>query len=252
MEPDLVIVVGHNIEFYHYQSIVCQACPFIDTMLAADMKESREKRITLPQEMSPEDWLNVYKLLDLTVAETEKDNFAMSLWGRRSYIKPAMKRLFKWLDYLGMESIVKKYDTMVAVKLETYYADVHKYPKYVGWCSMKTLPCKLIKKVMTHAVMNSMGKVTWNLSRGRTSLFFQADNKMYFLDDEIGEDLWLHFLSIVTFPKRMTESLDRKTVVESPLLEHMIQLCGKGMKKPERIKVSWDDISEDSDNSSPL
>jgi len=235
MEPDLTVVVGGK-EFYHYQSVLCLACPFIDTMLSHNMKESNKNRIEFPDK-DPAAWLLVYKFLDLTMTETEKDDMFQSIIGD-AFGKDGLK-LLAWFDFLGMETLVKKYDHMLAIRLETTFEG--SYPGYGFWRRYKHHPAPLSLKVFTDRMKLMMMKASHQLSRLQEgewpSLKQNVDDiKKYLLDEEIGNELWEFLLSKVDFPPIMLQATDKADIVSSPIFIGILELCGRSLEKPKPFK----------------
>jgi hypothetical protein len=75
--PDLQVEVGEEKKVFEYHSLfLAYQSPYIDTMLAAPMKESETKRISFP-EITPETWEKMMEYLedggrDMTFEDAEK------------------------------------------------------------------------------------------------------------------------------------------------------------------------------------
>jgi hypothetical protein len=232
-DPDLTVVVG-GVEFYHYQTILCVGCPLIDTMLAAKMKESEEGRIEFPDKDS-EGWLLVYKFLVPTTSNDEKDALFQSLLADTFIARNPALELVAWFDFLGMESLVKKYDKVIAKHDVDGLVKMNKLVTYSSWVQCKHVPCPLTQKARKEHFKYIMLRAVYNLSRQGGWENIIGNAKKYLLDDDCGEEMWQYLVSKLKFPNRMLEEIDRKTFANSPLFTHMLEVYGKVMDRPDYL-----------------
>jgi hypothetical protein len=266
-EPDLTIVVGSE-EFHHYKQILCQACPFIDTALANEMKESTESCLLFP-DRKPNVWRLVYLMLDPFVSEEEKDGLFKSLpnplYGpftagdvRALGLEgePALKttsellELLSFLDYLDMESLVKQYDRQLAKHLVYYHINVplwvggpRVHPSgYVSWLICKSYPCPLTLKVIKERYKVEMLLVAFELSSQTkncrlSTLVCRFDSVTKFLlDDQCGEEMWQHLLSHVDFPDELLDNESREELVDDPCFKSLLEMAGRSIGKPANFE----------------
>jgi len=241
MDPDVTVVVGGK-EFYHYKLLLCLGCPFIDTMLSTrnNMKESRENRIEFPDK-DPDEWETVYKYLDPTRSDAEKDaNFRFGLCNNEDTKGEfnVTLRLLSWFDYLGMETLVQRYDKMLANCLVDL--DLPAYaPSYESWCKYKHLPFPAFQECRKHQIKHFFLYLSFILSRQKrdsTRRMLVDNMKQYLLDGDVGRAFWQFLVANLNFPHNMLQDNDRATIVTSPLFIDLLEMLGKGMRTPKPFK----------------
>jgi hypothetical protein len=215
VKPDVTVVVG-GIEFFHYAAVLCLKCPFFDRMLSSHMKESIEKRIEFP-EKDPDEWLEVYPLLTLEGAEIQKKMEEKFPDGLRILLSIAQK-FISWFDFLDRVDLVEKFDE-VHTQAWNKFAESHPghYFSYSTWTTLKNLPCPQFKRLLQENVKK-------NLMGPTDSDSALEQIQKYVSDDQCGEEMWEYLVSKVRFDKEMLETLDRKTIVESPLFKYVLKL----------------------------
>ena len=251
-EPDLTIVVGGE-EFHHYKQILCQACPFIDKALANKMKESSTaSRLVFP-DRKPNVWRLVYLMLDPFVNGKEKDGLIESLSKslldsfknkEQAFSFPfasELLELLSFLDYLGMESLVKQYDKQMAKLLADYLTDNHllysgDHHKYSSWLACKSYPCPLTLKVVKERYKVEMLQVTYELSRKRKSSSWKAHRVEtmveFLLDKQCGEEMWQHLLSHMYFPYDVVHIVGRESFVPDQYFKYVLEMAGRSIGEP--------------------
>jgi hypothetical protein len=198
------------------------------------MKESQESKIEFP-DRNPNDWHLVVKFLDPTITESEKDEHFISLL--RDLPREACQCV-SWLDYLGMETLVKKYDKKAATFLQIFFQENKIDPGYSAFSWWKTVPFPLTHNMLKQSVKQ---KITSSLVWLTRSKFraekarkrFQGSIKDYLLDDQVGDELWQHLLSMVDLPDHMLQTYDRKTLVTSSWFVYVLEVCSRNMKHPD-------------------
>ena len=249
LEPDLVVIVG-GVEFYHYRAILCDACPLIDTMLSKNMKEANELVVRFPDK-DPFDWLTVNKFLDPKITETEKDSLFRTMLPKKKgdeTVSVKMCNLLGWFDYLGMDSLLTKYDKMAAATIEKFTLDTNQFPSRSCWIRIRDSPCHFVKKVLKRLLEYFVLRVAWQAvhRQGYTpSDAVQQVIKATLLDDELGDESWASLVEAINFPPEMLLELERKTIVDSPLFIHILRMSAKGMAKPEHTNRVFSEDGEE-------
>ena len=230
-DPDLKVVVG-GVEFYHYQQILCMWCPFFDVMLSNAMKEKQERKIHFPDK-KPGQWLQLYELLNPATQGEEWNSFFQKCLTEEDNPMNGIDMML-WMDYLGMETLVKKCDKMVADKLKAIYM-VGEFPSYDKWSLMKTLPCPLSQEMVKVRVKHVMLKTAYYLSREHGPEFVEfanSDMKRFLLDDRCADELWQFLLNSIRFPDSMLQNMSRPEIVNASLFLYMVERCGNDLTEP--------------------
>ena len=224
MEPDMKVVVGEGeeaVEFYHYKVILADACPFIENMLSSNMEEARDGIVRFPDK-NPDEWLVVYDFLVSKTSTVNMDEkFDSILYSQISNIADTIcslgANLLHWFNYLGMETLLQRYDKIAADYLGKTYIKNQLFAPYEEYCKFKLI-CPNMKAMMEDSVH------TWVFTFGPERLLDDMlDVKNYLLDEDCGDDRWDLFQGNVGFPDRMFQELDRKTIVNSPLFEYFLE-----------------------------
>ena len=244
MAPDVTVVVGGR-KFRHYKVLLCMGCSFFDTMLSTSnaMKESQENRIEFPDK-DPDEWEVVYKFLDPTVSDAEKDTIFQNALrkdedGKLKPTRVLALRYLTWFDYLGMETLLQKYDKMLANDIKDQTISFVPCPEYARWSKNKHLPFPAFQKIRKQQIKHCFLCVIHKLSRQKREEKYRSRvNRMkkYLLDDEVGDELWQFLLGHLDFPDNMLQDNDKATIVSSPLFIDLLEMLGKDLECPKRLK----------------
>eukprot|EP00797_Seminavis_robusta_P004975 Sro1326_g263020.1 n/a (304) ;mRNA; f:14564-15475 len=251
IDPDVTVVVGGTTEFFHYKSILC-TCDFFDKMLSSSMKESETSKIEFP-DGDPEAWLEVYKFLD------PFNYIALEQPVSSLLTDENVEVLIPWFDYLGMEQHLHLCDQ----KLHFRIMKSHQPPSHDMWERYKDLPTyPKTKQAIIDVTKFSSHDIIRNATTTKKADFEEL--KKFLLDDECGEAIWSYFTStVVNLPQGMLDDLDRKTIIASPMLQHIVGMCPKPIPRaasswsrsvasnPPAKTQSFLDSSSDEDSSEP-
>jgi len=220
MEPDVTIVIAGK-EFYHYKYDLCEISDFFDNMLAANMRESKENRIEF-KDKNPDEWVDVYRLL-------KSRDVKIVL---RDHVEGRMDFLFKskaayslaWLDYLGETELLEQLDTLLAQTFKRHYVEnPSKFPGYsISWKMFKYLNCPQLQATLLGQMMQHLEQMAKYSDRYDN---LDDDLKKYLLDDLCGDEVWGKLISVVNFPERMLQEMDKQTIVTSPTFPYLLEKC---------------------------
>lgn len=185
-DTDVVVVVG-GVEFYHYK-LLLSGIPFFARAFSHNWKENKESRVEIQEtECSPDDWLEVYDLMQGTKTE---ENVLETLVVKDSGLG-APVRLLTCFDFLGMEQTVLDYDKCASKFAKKKFTKEDEYPTYEDWAQIKGKPCPKLKRTVLRLCKRKVVKEVTNQETG--------DAEEFLKDDCCGVDMWTYLLDGVEF-----------------------------------------------------
>eukprot|EP00977_Amphora_coffeiformis_P026185 scaffold24543_cov195-Amphora_coffeaeformis.AAC.8 len=191
--------------------------------------------------------LTLYKLLDPSKTENEKNStLSLLLMSEEGFAAEKVFSILSWLDFLGMDTLLRKYDKLAAQHDLNYVKKASKYPPYINWLDCKRQPfCPLVQRVRKEKIKYILHAAVHDLSRPGHKDWAKEKIKRiktYLLDDHIGYEMWQYLLSKVDFPEDMIQEMDRDTIVKSPFFKHILEISGRSLESLGSFNKTFSDI----------